>query len=151
MAMPKTSLGRFLLVGHRLDEPSLFGAQAWYKVLWLTGVDYFSSLAYQPGIALLAAGLLSPLATVWLVGATLLGAVPIYMHVASRSFAGLGSIALLENVLEGWRGKLLVLVLLGFTCTGFLLTITLSAVDAAVHATANPIFRATLRDRELLV
>ncbi len=148
---PKTVLGRFLLYGHRLDAPRQLREQEWYKVLWLTGVDYFSSLAYQPGIALVAAGALAPLATIWLVGVTLFGAVPIYTQIASRSFAGQGSIALLEDVFEGWRGKLLVLMLLGFACTGFLLTITISAADAAVHATANPYFRSFLRDGELFV
>ena len=110
----------------------------WLWVMCLTGVDYFSTLGYQPSIAFEAVGLLAPIATIVLIAVTLGCALPVYCRVAEESPLGHGSISMLERLLRGWTAKFLVLVLLGFAATDFIITQTLSAADAAEHLINNP-------------
>ena len=116
-------------------------AYVWPLVLCVVGLDYFSTLAYLPSIAVEAVGArkaLAPLAALGVVAVTLLAAVPVYAYVVGRSPHGLGAVGMLERLVRGWRGKTLVLVLLGFVAADYVVTRSLSTSDAATHVIHDP-------------
>jgi len=110
----------------------------WLLVLSLVGLDYFSTLAYLPSIAVEAAGELAPLAVALVLLVTWLLALPVYYYVVGRSPHGHGATAMVEQSCPGWRGKILVLTLLGFAAADFVITRSLSVADAATHLIHNP-------------
>lgn len=110
----------------------------WPLAMCLIGVDYFSTLAYLPSIAAEAAGPLAPVAAGGVVLVTFLLALPVYWYLVGRSPNGQGATGLLQGLIPGWRGKLIVLSLLGFAAADFVITRSLSLADAAIHLIHNP-------------
>lgn len=122
-----------------------FAGHSWLLVMFLVGVDYFSTLAYQPGMSFGSAGPIAPIATLVVAAVTLFGAAPLYAFIAGRSSEGEGAVALIERHLPGWRGKLLVVISLGFVSADFVMTRSIAAADAAVHILHSERWQPTLQ------
>ena len=91
------------------------------------------------GIAFLAAGMLSPVATLVLVLLTLFGALPMYRprrgaQPARRRAASRSS----RSCCRDGAARRWFCASSGFAATGFMITITLSAADATAHMIENP-------------
>lgn len=125
----------------RKQSQQVLAPSSWWLVLCLIGLDYFSTLAYLPSLAVEAAGPLAPLAALVVVVVTLLAALPVYLYLAGRSPHGRGATGVIERLVPGWRGKLLVLLVLAFVATDYVVTQNLSVADAAEHLRANPYFK----------
>jgi hypothetical protein len=123
---------------------------AWWQVVRLTGVDYFSTLVYIPGIAVATA---DTVARRHAADRTVI-AVRDVAHVPRRrggepARTGIDRHAPeVDLVLEG---KVFVLCLLGFVATSWVITITLSASDATAHVVENPFWPEAPRDERILV
>src|SRR5882757_2474887 len=117
---------------------SVVASNPWPLVLCLVGVDYLSTLAYLPSIATEAAGPWAPIAAGGVVLVTFLLALPVYWYVVGRATDGRGATGMLEDSTPGWRGKLIVLTMLGFAAADFVITRSLSLADAAIHVIHNP-------------
>jgi hypothetical protein len=146
----RSKISQWLLNENR-PEGGHHATHTWWKVMCLTGVDYFSTLGYQPGLAALSAGSMSPIATLVLVLLTIFGALPVYRRVATLSPHGEGSISMLAQLLSWWQGKIFVLCLLGFVATDFIITITLSAADASAHIIENPLVHKWVEGQEVVI
>ena len=120
---------------------------AWWLVLCVVGLDYFSTLAYLPSMAVDKSGRDFAVLTAFLLSAiTLFVALPIYLYIAGRSPNGMGVTGLLESHFRGWGGKLLILFLLGFVAADFVITRTLSTADASLHLLHNSYWKAHVED-----
>src|SRR4051812_39277966 len=102
MANPPTPSLRRRMAHASGTEASHPHASPWWQTLWLSGVDYFSSLGYAPSLAVMSAGYLAPIATLLLVGVTFFCALPVYAFVARHSYEGQGSIKLIERLTVRW-------------------------------------------------
>src|SRR5438309_982958 len=90
-------------------RPTMTPRFFWLWVVCLLGLDYFSTLAYQPSISFEVAGPYAPIATAVVVLLTLGGALPVYAYLAARSPRGQGSLGVVEHLVHGWHGKTLLL------------------------------------------